>query len=54
MLSGIAWEIWRVNNMKSIHDRTRGKFPSVLLTLLSIVPAVALETLWEQSRLSSS
>ena len=51
MLSGIAWEIWRVNTMKSIHDRTREKFPSVLLTLLSIVQAVALETLWEQSRL---
>lgn len=51
MLSGIAWEIWRVNTMKSIHDRTRKKFPSVLLTLLSIVQAVALETLWEQSRL---
>jgi len=37
--------------MKSIRDRARRKFPSVLLTLLSIVQAVALEKLWEQSRL---
>ena len=37
--------------MKSIRDRARQKFPTVLLTLLSIVQAVALEKLWEQSRL---
>jgi len=37
--------------MKSIRDRARKTFPSVLLTLLSIVQAVALEKLWEQSRL---
>ncbi len=37
--------------MKSIRDRASQKFPSVLLTLLSIVQAVALEKLWEQSRL---
>ena len=36
--------------MKQIRDRARNSFPSVLLTLLSIVQAVALETLWEQSR----
>ena len=48
---GTTGEIQRVNAMKSIRDRARRKFPSVLLTLLSIVQAVALETLWEQSRL---
>ena len=39
------------NIMKKIRDRARRKFPTVLLTLLSIVQAVALEKLWEQSRL---
>ena len=38
------------NTMKIIRERARNSFPSVLLTLLSIVQAVALETLWEQSR----
>ncbi len=51
MVSGTTWENQRVNTMKSIRDRARQKFPSVLLTLLSIVQAVALEKLWEQSRL---
>ena len=36
--------------MKQIRDRARDSFPSVLLTLLSIVQAIALETLWEASR----
>jgi len=36
--------------MKQIRDRARNSFPSVLLTLLSIVQAIALETLWEASR----
>ena len=36
--------------MKQIRDRARKIFPSVLLTLLSIVQAIALETLWEASR----
>ena len=36
--------------MKIIRDRARNSFPSVLLTLLSIVQAIALETLWEASR----
>jgi len=36
--------------MKLIRDRARDSFPSVLLTLLSIVQAIALETLWEASR----
>jgi len=39
------------NIMKKIRDRARRMFPSVLLTLLSIVQAVAIEKLWEQSRL---
>ncbi len=51
MVSGTTWENQRVNTMKSIRERARQKFPSVLLTLLSIVQAVALEKLWEQSRL---
>ncbi len=36
--------------MKQIRNRARKSFPSVLLTLLSIVQAIALETLWEASR----
>jgi hypothetical protein len=44
----LAQNIRRANNMKSIRDRARKNFPSVLLTLLSIVQAVALEKLWEQ------
>ena len=32
--------------MESIRNRARENLPSVLLTLLSIVQAVALETLW--------
>ena len=51
MVFSTTWEGQRVNSMKSIRDRARQKFPSVLLTLLSIVQAVALEKLWEQSRL---
>ena len=36
--------------MKSIRDRAKEQFPSVLLTLLSIVQALALEFLWDHSR----
>lgn len=36
--------------MKSIRDRAKKRFPTVLLTLLSIVQALALEFLWDQSR----
>ena len=36
--------------MDSIRDRARQNFPSVLLTLLSIVQAIAFESLWEHSR----
>ncbi len=33
--------------MKDIRERARENFPSVLLTLLSIVQAIALESLWD-------
>ena len=36
--------------MKSIRDRAKKRFPTVLLTLLSIVQALALEFLWDHSR----
>lgn len=36
--------------MKSIRNRAKELFPTVLLTLLSIVQALALEFLWDQSR----
>ncbi len=36
--------------MDSIRDRAKDQFPSVLLTLLSIVQALALEFLWDHSR----
>lgn len=36
--------------MDSIRDRARENFPSVLLTLLSIVQAIAFESLWQHSR----
>ncbi len=39
--------------MDSIRNRARALLPSVLLTLLSIVQAVALETLWDHSVHSS-
>jgi hypothetical protein len=35
--------------MESIRSRARENLPSVLLTLLSIVQAIALETLWENT-----
>ena len=35
--------------MESIRNRARENLPSVLLTLLSIVQAIALETLWEHT-----
>jgi hypothetical protein len=36
--------------MDSIRNRAKDRFPTVLLTLLSIVQAVALEFLWDHSR----
>lgn len=36
--------------MDSIRDRAKDQFPTVLLTLLSIVQALALEFLWDHSR----
>jgi hypothetical protein len=36
--------------MKSIRNRAKKRFPTVLLTLLSIVQALALEFLWDHSR----
>jgi hypothetical protein len=36
--------------MQSIRNRAKDRFPTVLLTLLSIVQAVALEFLWDHSR----
>ncbi len=36
--------------MKSIRDRARERFPTVLLTLVSIVQAIALEFLWDHGR----
>ena len=36
--------------MNSIRDRAKKRFPTVLLTLLSIVQALALEFLWDHSR----
>jgi hypothetical protein len=36
--------------MDSIRNRAKKRFPTVLLTLLSIVQALALEFLWDQSR----
>lgn len=36
--------------MDSIRNRARKRFPTVLLTLLSIVQALALEFLWDHSR----
>ena len=36
--------------MDSIRDRAKSRFPTVLLTLLSIVQALGLELLWDQTR----
>ncbi len=36
--------------MNSIRMRAREQFPSVLLTLLSIIQAIALESLWDHAR----
>ena len=36
--------------MDNIRNRARENFPSVLLTLLSIIQAIALESLWEHAR----
>ena len=36
--------------MESIRNRAKKRFPTVLLTLLSIVQALGLEFLWDQSR----
>ena len=36
--------------MDSIRNRARKNFPSVLLTLLSIIQAIALESLWDHAR----
>ena len=36
--------------MESIRNRAKDRFPTVLLTLLSIVQALGLELLWEQAR----
>lgn len=36
--------------METIRERAKNRFPTVLLTLLSIVQALALELMWEQTR----
>ncbi len=36
--------------MDNIRNRARENFPSVLLTLLSIIQAIALESLWDHAR----